>query len=72
MNMLADESYANDMRMFSISRWVISKYEKCITKAHKMLESLLSGIFKNTVVRNVLSGIETVFYILLLLLKCFQ
>lgn len=61
MNMLADESYANDMRMFSISRWVISKYEKCITKAHKMLESLLSGIFKNTVVRNVLSGIETVF-----------
>lgn len=28
MNMLADESYANDMRMFSISRWVISKYEK--------------------------------------------
>lgn len=61
MNMLADESYANDMRMFSISRWVISKYEKCITKAHKMLEGLLSGIFKNTVVRNVLSGIETVF-----------
>ena len=61
MNMLADESYANDMRMFSISRWVISKYEKCITKAHKMLESLLSGIFKNTVVRNVLSVIETVF-----------
>lgn len=61
MNMLADESYANDIRMFSISRWVISKYEKCITKAHKMLEGLLSGIFKNTVVRNVLSGIETVF-----------
>lgn len=61
MNMMADESYANDMRMFSISRWVISKYEKCITKAHKMLEGLLSGIFKNTVVRNVLSGIETVF-----------
>lgn len=61
MNMLADESYANDMRMFSISRWVISKYEKCIAKAHKMLEGLLSGIFKNTVVRNVLSGIETVF-----------
>ena len=61
MNMLADESYANDMRMFSISRWVISKYEKCITKAHKMLEGLLSGIFKNTVVRNVLSGLETVF-----------
>lgn len=61
MNMLADESYANDMRMFSISRWVISKYERCIAKAHKMLEGLLSGIFKNTVVRNVLSGIETVF-----------
>lgn len=61
INMMADESYANDMRMFSISRWVISKYEKCITKAHKMLEGLLSGIFKNTVVRNVLSGIETVF-----------
>lgn len=61
MNMLIDESYVNDMRMFSISKWVISKYKKCINRTHKMIENLLSVVFKNTIVRSILSGIETIF-----------
>lgn len=60
MNMLIDESYVNDMRMFSISKWVISKYNKCITRTHKLIEKLLSVVFKNSVVRSLLSTLETV------------
>ena len=61
MNMLIDESYVNDMRMFSISKWVISKYKKCITRTHELIEKLLSVVFKNSVMRSFLSTIETVF-----------
>lgn len=61
MNMLIDEAYVNDMRMFSISKWVISKYKKCITRTHELCERLLSVVFKNSVMRSFLSTLETVF-----------
>lgn len=61
MNMLTDESYVNDMRMLSISKWVISKYKKCINRTHDLIDRLLSIGFKNRIVRSILSGIETVF-----------
>lgn len=60
MTMLMDESYVNEMRMFSISKWVVSKYKKCVKGTHKLMERLLTSNFKNTVVRNILSAIETV------------
>lgn len=61
MNMLTDESYVNDMRMFTISEWVISKYQKCIIRTHRLMEKLLSVIFRNSIIRSFLSSLETVF-----------
>lgn len=61
MNMLIDESYVNDMRMFTISEWVISKYKKCIISTHRLIKKLLSVIFKNSIMRSFLSSLETVF-----------
>ena len=61
MNMLIDESYVNDMRMYSISKWVISKYKNCINRTHELINKLLSVGFKNRIVRSILSGIETIF-----------
>ena len=61
MSMLTDESYVNDMRMYSISNWSVSKYKNCVNRTHKLIEKLLSVGFKNRVVRSILSGIEIVF-----------
>ncbi len=60
-SMLNDESYVSDMRMFSISKWVISKYKKCVTRTHALVERLLFVVFKNSVMRSFLSTLETVF-----------
>ncbi len=59
MNMLIDESYVNDMRMYSISEWVINKYRKCIDKTHDLVKKLLYGVFRNNIIRNFLSSAET-------------
>ena len=61
MNMLMDEAYVNDVRMYSISEWVIKEYKKCVGKTQKLLEELLSVIFKNNIIRNILSAAESVF-----------
>ncbi len=61
MNMLMDEAYVNGVRMYSISDWVVKKYKKCVVKTQKLLEKLLSVIYKNNIVRNVLSAAESVF-----------
>ena len=61
MNMLTDEAYVNDIRMFSISGWVIQKYKKCVDRSHALLKNLLDQVYKSSLIRNFLSVLETAF-----------
>lgn len=61
MNMLTDEIYVNDIRMLSISQWVIHKYKKCVEKSHAMLRKLLNQVYKSSLIRTLLSALETAF-----------
>lgn len=61
MSILTDEAYVNDIKMFSISEWIINKSQKCINNSQILLQKLLTLIYKNNLIRNVLSCIELVF-----------
>ena len=66
MTMLIDENYANDMRMYSISGWVIAKYKKAVAKTQQLTKKLIDKMAVNGSVRNVLSVIElAVYYVFL-------
>lgn len=61
MSMLVDETYANDMRMYSISDWVISKYKLAMHRTHLLLKTLLNKVCITSIIRSFLSVFETVF-----------
>lgn len=61
MTMLVDENYANDMRMYSISDWVIRKYKTMIKKSNNLLKDLLNKRFSISLLRTVLSTAENIF-----------
>ena len=61
MSILTDEAYVNDIKMFSISEWIMNKSKKCINNAQILLQKLLTLVYKNNLIRNVLSCIELVF-----------
>lgn len=61
MSMLTDEAYVNDVRMFSISDWIVYNYKRCISKAHILLKNLLQQVCKSNLIRSVLSNMETLF-----------
>lgn len=60
INILTDEAYANDIKMLSTSEWIVRKSKKCIAKAQNLLQCLVTAIFKNDLIRNILSCIELV------------
>lgn len=61
MTTLTDEAYVNELRMYSISDWIVGKYNKCIIRTQRILERLLSSSYKTRIVRNVLSAAENAF-----------
>lgn len=61
MSVLTDEAYVNDIKMFSISEWIINKSKKCILNVQNLLQQLLAFVYKNDLIRNLLSCIEMVF-----------
>lgn len=61
MSVLTDEAYVNDIKMFSISEWIINKSKKCILNVQNLLQQLLAFVYKNDLIRNLLSCIEIVF-----------
>ncbi len=61
MSVLTDEAYVNDIKMFSISEWIMSKSKKCILNVQNLLQQLLALVYKNDLIRNLLSCIEMVF-----------
>lgn len=61
MNILTDEAYANDIKMLSVSEWIIRKSKKCIVGIQDLLQQLVTVIYKNDLIRNILSCIEMVF-----------
>lgn len=60
INILTDESYANDIKMFSISEWIINKSNICLLKAQTLLRKLILSVYKSDIIRNILSSIETI------------
>lgn len=57
---LTDENYANDMRMHSISNWIVHKYKICVKETHDIIYHLLSEKSRMENVRSVLQNIKTV------------
>lgn len=66
MTTLTDEAYVNELRMYSISDWIVGKYNKCIIRTQRILEKLLSSSCKTRIVSNVLSAAENAFIYLFL------
>ena len=61
MNILTDEVYVNDIKMFSVSEWIMNKSKDCILGVQNLLHQLLDFVYKNDIIRNVLSCIEMAF-----------
>ena len=61
MSILTDEVYVNDIKMFSVSEWIINKSKRCILGVQNLLQQLLNFVYKNDLIRNVLSCVEMVF-----------
>lgn len=61
MNILTDEVYVNDIKMFSVSEWIMNKSKNCILGVQNLLHQLLDFVYKNDIIRNVLSCIEMAF-----------
>lgn len=56
--MLTDPAYANEMKMYAISDWIIAKYHSIIERINTVIKRLLNSIFKNEIIRGVLSVLE--------------
>ena len=61
MTTLTDEAYASELKMHSISDWIVGKYNKCIIRTQRILEKVLSVTFKTDMVKNILSAAENTF-----------
>ncbi len=66
MSMLTDEVYANDMRMLSISQWVIKKYKETVSGAQRLAQKLLNKIAQTSMIGAILRIIETSMYYIFL------
>lgn len=69
MTMLVDENYANDMRMYSISDWVIAKYKKTVDKSQKLGRRLLNKTTANGSIRHAIGTIELGLYYVFLAIR---
>ena len=57
-NVLIDETYVNDVRMYSISDWIVNKYKQSIERGQNIFEKLLVNIFRYNVVKDVMTAAE--------------
>ncbi len=60
MNVLSDEAYVNDIKMFSVSDWILNKYKKCMYSVQSLIRKLSAYVYRNDIIRDFLSCIETV------------
>ncbi len=58
--MLTDPAYANEMKMYTISSWVLAKYNSILKRINFVIKRLLDSIFRNEMIRGTLSALEEV------------
>ena len=61
LSILTNETYANDIKMYSTSEWIMNKSIMCLNKSMTLIKNLCTSLYKSSLIRNVISCIELVF-----------
>jgi ABC-type multidrug transport system fused ATPase/permease subunit len=59
ITMFTDPAYSNDVRMYSISDWIIKKYKKAVADLQQIASDLLNRNFNTFMLRTLLSVVES-------------
>lgn len=60
-SILTDETYANDIKMYSTSEWIMNKSIKCLNESMTLFKKLSVSLYKGQLIRNAISCIELIF-----------